>query len=417
MARTPRDTNLETRTARARLKDPKKRVWRNIVEGLAVGYRKGINGGTWYLRIAQPGNKYSIKALGSADDFQEADGLTVLTYGQAVKQAQQKAAEVAQKARQEACYTVNRAMDDYLEAIKVSGRSYATSKATIDAHIKPEFGDRPVDELTTKELRQWHHKLARAPARLRGKDKTRKVARDDSEGQRKRKATANRILTVFKAALNHAWREGDIANADAWRKVSPFKNVDVPKIRYLSEAECTRLINASAADLRQLVRAALLTGCRYGELGAMQAHDFNLDNGTVLVRPSKSGKTRHIPLTAEGQQFFERATAGKTGKDLIFAHDNGEPWGKSHQSRPMREACEAAKIEPSVSFHVLRHTYGSLLAMRGVPLQVIASAMGHADTRMTEKHYAHLLPSYIADTIRAHLPSFGYQADNVTKLL
>jgi integrase len=56
---------------------------------------------------------------------------------------------------------------------------------------------------------------------------------------------------------------------------------------------------------------------------------------------------------------------------------------------------------------VLRHTHGSMLAMKGVPLGVIAKQLGHADTRMTEKHYAHLAPSYVADTIRAHFPDLG----------
>jgi hypothetical protein len=55
----------------------------------------------------------------------------------------------------------------------------------------------------------------------------------------------------------------------------------------------------------------------------------------------------------------------------------------------------------------LRHTYGATLAMRGVPMAVIAEQLGHADTRMTEKHYAHLAPSYVASTIRAHFPALG----------
>jgi integrase len=46
--------------------------------------------------------------------------------------------------------------------------------------------------------------------------------------------------------------------------------------------------------------------------------------------------------------------------------------------------------------------------MKGVPMGVIAAQLGHSDTRMTEKHYAHLSPSYIADTIRASLPALGY---------
>jgi integrase len=45
--------------------------------------------------------------------------------------------------------------------------------------------------------------------------------------------------------------------------------------------------------------------------------------------------------------------------------------------------------------------------MRGVPFGVIAQQLGHADTRMTEKHYAHLAPSYVADTIRLHFPVLG----------
>jgi hypothetical protein len=53
---------------------------------------------------------------------------------------------------------------------------------------------------------------------------------------------------------------------------------------------------------------------------------------------------------------------------------------------------------------VLRPSYGSRLAMRGVPMGVIAAQLGHSDTRMTERHYAHLSPSYVAETVRQ---SFG----------
>jgi hypothetical protein len=45
--------------------------------------------------------------------------------------------------------------------------------------------------------------------------------------------------------------------------------------------------------------------------------------------------------------------------------------------------------------------------MRGVPLAVIAAQLGHADTRMVEKHYRHLAPSYIADTVRAAFGELG----------
>ena len=60
-----------------------------------------------------------------------------------------------------------------------------------------------------------------------------------------------------------------------------------------------------------------------------------------------------------------------------------------------------------MNFHILRHTHGSHLAMAGVPMGVIAAQLGHADTRMTEKHYAHLAPNYVAQTIRANFPVLG----------
>src|SRR6266581_6365058 len=85
--------------------------------------------------------------------------------------------------------------------------------------------------------------------------------------------------------------------------------------------------------------------------------------------------------------------------------------GEGHQQRPLTDASKIAKISPPVNFHVLRHPHASHLAMKGVGLGVIAAQLGHADTRMTEKHYAHLAPSYVADTIRAHFPTLGIAVD------
>jgi len=138
----------------------------------------------------------------------------------------------------------------------------------------------------------------------------------------------------------------------------------------------------------------------------MQVSDFNPDVGIVTVHTSKAGKPRHVVLTDEGRNLFLGLTAGKLAGDLIFIRIDGG-WGKSHQLRPTVDACKRAGIKPAISFHVLRHTHGSMLAMRGVPMGVIAEQLGHADTRMTEKHYAHLAPNYVANTIRAHFPTLG----------
>src|SRR5262249_55473701 len=102
-----------------------------------------------------------------------------------------------------------------------------------------------------------------------------------------------------------------------------------------------------------------------------------------------------------------QVTAGRAGDALIFARADGEPWGAAHQVRPMRNACQRARISPAIGFHGLRHSWASHAVMNGVPLLVVAKNLGHADTRMTERTYAHLAPSFVADAIRAGAPRFG----------
>jgi integrase len=149
----------------------------------------------------------------------------------------------------------------------------------------------------------------------------------------------------------------------------------------------------------------------------MAASDFNAAAGTVTVRLSKAGKPRHVTLTEEGKALFIALTAGNALKDLIFKRPDGGAWKPSHQQRPLIAASEHAKIDPPATFHVLRHSYASTLAMLGVPMGVIAAQLGHADTRMTERHYAQLSPGYVSETIRASLPHMGLvEAGNIRSL-
>jgi integrase len=415
MARQVRDSRLETREARARLKSRDEPYWRLIHEGLHLGYRKRVRGGVWVARMYQAG-RYLKRNLGRVDDYEDADGEACLSFKQAQAKALALEAELTRGKPQGGPYTVADAMRDYLAWFATRRKDLVNTRGRIEGLILPALGRKQVDKLTAKEIREWHESLAESPARLRTGRFATEYNYRDSIDPRARQASANRVLTVLKAALNHAYHEGKVTSDNAWRRVKPFHNVELPRVFYLSIDEATRVVNACEPDFRPLVQAALLTGCRYGELIRMVCHDFKPDAGCVTVRQSKSGKPRHVPLTEEGQRFFERATAGRPGGEVMFSHRDGTPWGNSHQRRPLNRACEVAGIEPAVSFHVLRHTYGSLLAMRGVPLQVIAEALGHADTRITSRHYAHLMPSYVADTIRKHLPNFGVERDNITPL-
>ena len=420
MARTVRDAKLDTRAARLRLRIRPEPYWRTLEKGFALGYRRRANGGTWLVRRWAATGGYVEHKIANTDDLQDADGVAVLDFGQGQRAAREWwRTELRREEGHDTRagpLTVGDAIADYLKALeRRGGRSVYHALRAADTHIMPALGSVQVAKLSAKRIEDWHHGLAEKPPLARSKPgrkpNHRKVDKS-ADGRRKRRATANRILTVLKAALNHAWKSGHVAVDDAWRRIKPFRAVETARVRYLSEAECVRLVNACEPAFRNLVRGAMLTGCRYSELTAMRVADFNADAGVVTVRESKAGKPRHVVLTSEGQQLFAALAAGKLHEDPIFTRADGGVWGKSHQLRPMLEACTRAKISPAVSFHVLRHTHGSTLAMRGVPMGVIAVQLGHADTRMTEKHYAHLAPSYVADTIRAYFPTLGIAAES-----
>jgi integrase len=416
MARAVRNPKIDTRTARLRLALRAEPYWTVISVGNALGYRRGTKGGTWIAKFRDAGGKRHLEALGASDDARDPDGLSVFSFAQ----AQAKARDwFHKKAREQAGdfvpldrpYTVTDAVAEYLADYKRrSGKATDRVEAAVGAWIKAELGAMPLARLTKARISGWHLKIAETPPRVRtkaGEPQKHRKADADPEAIRRRRSTANRVLTILKAALNHAHREGKCGSDDAWRTVRAFREVDAARLRYLTDDEARRLTNACAPDFRALVTAALLTGCRYGELAAMAVEDVNLDVGVVRVRHSKSGKPRHVVLTQEGRDFFNRLSAGRPGSAGLFLRGNIRPWAKSEQQRPLAAACERSKIEPPINFHGLRHTYASRLAMRGVPLSVIGKQLGHADTRMVEKHYGHLAPSYIADTVRAAFGTLG----------
>lgn len=415
MARRVRDKDLDSRAAREKLKERGDPYYRNIDKGLHVGYRKGKQSRVWVMRTYN--GSYHVEPLGNADDLLDADGVEVLDWWQAVDKARTLRAERSPGQAKAKPYTVDDALDAYLAHAKQRQKAYRSSENAIEKLIRPAFTGKLVADLTAKEIRAWHNMLAETPRRLRtkpGKEQNFVKTPMDDEARRQRRSTANRVLTVFKAALNLAFREEHVKDDKAWRRVESFEDVDAARIQYLTIPEAQRLVNACDPDFRKLVQAALQTGCRYSELTRLRVRDFHAVTGKLAIHESKTGKPRHIILTDEGQTLFSALTVGKAGDDLMLKKADGSAWGDSHQSRPMAAACKRAKISPPIGFHGLRHTWASLSVMSGMPLMVVATNLGHVDTRMVEKHYGHLAPSYVADAVRAHAPRFGtVEAGNV----
>jgi integrase len=168
-------------------------------------------------------------------------------------------------------------------------------------------------------------------------------------------------------------------------------------------------------DFRPLAQATYLTGAAYKELREVVVDDYMPESGHLRIVNTKR-RSRLVPLTDEGQQLFDGLTADRPGDVPIFTMADGSPWGKSFQSRRMRDASKAAKVHPRVTLTDLRDAYGSLLLNAGVPLEVVSKAMGHASITTTAKHYAHLLQETVDKAIRDALPTLGIRASTVVRV-
>jgi len=405
MAKKVREKTVDTKAAREKLKVSGKPYYRSIDPELHLGYRKGKSARRWVARIYLGGGQYRVENIGYADDIADADGDKVLTFWQ----AQEKARAMKEKPvrTDPAHYTVRQAIADYIESLdgKPTQRS---AKLRLAAYVPDALADKPVADITVQDLQEWQRSIVKSLPRAHtakgaAKQNYRAVDLSDPEVQRKRKSSANRIMTNLRAALNLAFNNGKVPSDATWRRVKAFKGADAARLRYLTIAEAKRLINACEPDFRILVQAALATGARLSELTRLEVQDFNPDSGTLYIHRSKSGKARHVVLTEEGMELFAGLAAGTTGSALLL----GREWVTNAQAKPMARACERAKIEPPISFHGLRHTWASLSVMAGLPLMVVAKNLGHVDTHMVEMHYGHLAPSYIAEAIRKHAPRFG----------
>lgn len=406
MARTIRNHRLDSRNARALLARRHAPYWHALTRGRALGYRKGAKGGVWLAkyRTADGGREQFL--LGPADDAFDSDTSDVLSFAIAQAKAREWFELLDRNAgRRPGRYTVEDALDEYIE--NFAGKSLEKTRYVIDRYLRPEFQNVEVSNLTTERLRGFLEKIAARPSVYRAKkDGTRKERPVRDDAARVQRANANRAFTPLRAALNRAFAMGKVSDDRAWRRVKPYAKVSAPRIRYFTGPEINRLIEKAPDWFRSLIQAALLTGARWSELHKVRVRDVDLASGVITFPETKSGRPRFVHLTDEGMQLFRGLCMGKTTDKLVFRNQHDRELGPSHQIRPMNETCLAAGVEPA-GFHILRHTYGSRLAMAGVPMAVIAEALGHADERITRKHYAHLCPSYVRDAVRAGLGELG----------
>ncbi len=275
------------------------------------------------------------------------------------------------------------------------------------------FYDRPLDAITSFEIERW-------------RSERRKVK---VNGRPISLATINRNLVVLGSIFTRAVEARVLTTKPTIKKLAVDER---PLVRFLSPAELARLLKALDArdtarrqaqarsntwrrerhqpevtpygiytdHLTPLVRLALDTGLRRGELFSLRWSDWQRTSGMLQVRgaEAKSGQSRAVALNADARKTLEtwREVVGQVRPDdLIFPGDNGAEL--TTLKKAWERLMDRAQIK-DFRFHDLRHTFASRLVMAGVDLNSVRELLGHADLTMTLR-YAHLAPAHLTAAV------------------
>ncbi len=216
-------------------------------------------------------------------------------------------------------------------------------------------------------------------------------------------STVNRYLAALSKALSIAITEW------GWLEDSPITKVSKPgeapgRDRFLSLEEKDRLLTACQASpnlyLYPLVNLSILTAMRFGELINLRWEDIDFHQRKIILRQTKNGDSRVIPLTDAAESCFKLCpTYQANAKGLIFrSQRKNNPHGIVSVRRTFENALKIAGIS-NFRWHDLRHTAASYLAMNGATQGELMAILGHRSPHMTRR-YAHFSQDHLGELLQ-----------------
>jgi integrase len=256
-----------------------------------------------------------------------------------------------------------------------------TKRNILVGSLIPFFGKLPISEITSHHVDQYKARLVK-------------------EGVTNK--TIKNRLTVFNKCVivAYEWLQLDGAPPKVkWPKCPSYRT------DYLSPDECELLLSHTDGVLWEMLLTAIRTGMRQAELKGLQWSSVNWQKQIVSVRhtrceftktlgPPKNNRERHIPLDVD---VYETLYRRKRSTGYVFLDSDGEPFTHKRLSKRLAIACKEAGLR-RITWHTLRHTFGSLLIMRGVPVPAVGELMGHSNVTTTMR-YIHLAPSTLRKAI------------------
>jgi integrase len=163
------------------------------------------------------------------------------------------------------------------------------------------------------------------------------------------------------------------------RKVKFFREFNIG-LRVLSPEEEEKLLQNAIPYLQDLIRFALNTVLRVGEIFSLRWSNADLQRGILAVFASETQTIREIPINAETRKVLEAWKLSKKNEGVFYNPQTGKPFVDLKTGFAL--ACEKSGIS-GVTWHTLRHTFASRLVKSGVDIVTVKELLGHSSISVT----------------------------------
>jgi integrase len=270
----------------------------------------------------------------------------------------------------------------YMEHAKANKRSWLRDEQML-GHLEKYFGsERQLTDITPAEIEGY--KLHRK-AKVSG-------------------STVNRELALLKRMFNLAITWDLYLDLNPFRKVKFFREFNTG-LRVVSPEEEEKLVQNAAPFIQDVIRFALNTGLRIGEIFSLRWASVDWEKNILNIFAPKTGKIREVPINSEARKVLEYWALGKRNEFVFYNPDTGKPFVDLKAGFAL--ACRKAGIS-GVTWHTLRHTFASRLVDRGADIVTVQQLLGHSTVTVTMR-YTHTS----LDSKRAAVEKLASCSDNL----
>jgi hypothetical protein len=336
-----------------------------------------------------------IQNFAIADDYEEANGDSVLTFWEAQAAARTIASGGKVSGR---AITVDAALDRYADELRVNGGNVYNA-ALARRHLPASLRSKAVQLLNEDELQQWRNSL------LDGRTKS----------------TVNRIIVPLSAALSLAARLDKRISNRSWKEgLRKLHGANVGRARnvVLTAAQIRTLVTLAygmSAEFGRFIETAAETGARRSQLArltVMDLQDARPDPrlqmpGALKGRRGKRIERRPVPIPSDLAANLRRAAGTSLGDAPLLTKSDGSTWQASDPRLPFRKIVAQAKLDPDVvTLYAFRHSSITRQLIAGIPVRVVAY-VHDTSTAMIEASYSSLIGHHSDELVRGSLLNLG----------